>query len=455
MFDKVLIADRGEIAIRIMRTCNRMGISTVAVYSDAESHSLHRQMANESIHIGGPCVQESYLNGERIIYAALETGCQAIHPGYGFLSENAIFARSVETAGLTFIGPSAGVIAMLSDKITAKNLAIKAGVPVIPGHSDTLKDEDEALALAESIGYPVLLKPVAGCNAKGLRIVYGPGEMEAAIAASRQETRKAFGNSRIFMERFIEQSRHVEIQILADSLGNVVHLGERECSIQRQYQKFIAESPSPAVSEDLRRRMGQAACDLARKVGYINTGTIEFILDAHGAFYFLEINPHLPEEHAVTELLTGLDLVELQLRIACDEALPCDQASLIFDGWAIQAHIYAEDPNRDFIPSTGIITRYSEPNGNAIRVDSGVKAGSRIGSYYDSLLAKVISHGKERETARNGLVEALNGYYIGGVATNIDFANRLMSHSEFAKGNFNTNFINRHFNTIRRYMQAV
>ncbi|MBU4010917.1 MAG: ATP-grasp domain-containing protein, partial [Proteobacteria bacterium] len=312
MFDKILVANRGEIAIRIIKTCKRLGISTVALYSDADSDSLHRQLADEVVYIGGSHAQEPYLNMERIISAALATGCRAVHPGYGFLSENALFARSIEAAGLIFIGPPAGIIAMMSDKIAAKDLVIKAGVPVIPGHSDTLKDEDEALAVAESIGYPVLLKPAAGSGGKGIRIVYGPDEMEAALAASRLETRKVFGNSRIFMERFMEQSHHVEIQIMADSFGNVVNMGERDCSIQRRYQKIVVESPSPAVSAELKQRMGQAACDLARKVGYVNAGTVEFIVDAQSRFYFLEINTSLPVEHPITELVTGLDLVELQ-----------------------------------------------------------------------------------------------------------------------------------------------
>ena len=449
MFEKILIANRGEIAVRIIRTCKRLGIGTVAVYSDADSRSLHRQLADEAVHIGGPPAHESYLNGERIISAALSAGCQAVHPGYGFLSESAQFARSVKAAGLVFIGPSARAIAMMGDKLAAKELSTKAGVPVIPGHADDLKDEDEALAVADSIGYPVLLKPAAGGGGKGMRIVHGADEMETALAASRQETRKAFGDSRVFLERYITQPRHVEIQILADTLGNVVHLGERECSIQRRYQKIIEESPSPAMSEELRRRMGQAACDLARKAGYVNAGTVEFVLDAQGCFYFLEMNTRLQVEHPVTELVTGLDLVELQLRIALGESLPFDQAGVIFNGWAIEARICAEDPAMNFMPSTGMITRYAEPRDNAVRVDSGVNTGGKIGVYYDSMLAKVICHGKDRETARKGLVAALNGYHIEGVVTNIDFVNSVLCHPEFAKGNLTTGFIDRHFDGSR------
>ncbi len=449
MFDKILIANRGEIAVRIIHTCKRMGIGTVAVYSDADSRSLHRQLADEAVHIGGPHAQESYLNGERIIAAALSTGCRAVHPGYGFLSENAQFARNVEAAGLTFIGPPAGTIALMGDKIAAKELAIKAGVPVIPGNDDALKDENEAVAVADAIGYPVLLKPAAGGGGKGMRIVNGPDEMEAALAASQQETRKAFNDSRIFLERYIEQPRHVEIQILADTQGNVVHLGERECSIQRRYQKIIEESPSPAVSVELRQRMTLAACDLARKAVYVNAGTVEFVLDARGGFYFLEMNTRLQVEHPVTELVTGLDLVELQLRIAAGEPLPFEQAEVSFNGWAMEARICSEDPARGFMPSTGIITRYAEPRGNTVRVDSGVKTGSKVGVYYDSMLAKVICYGKDREAARSGLVDALNGYHIEGVVTNIDFANSVLCHPEYAKCNITTGFIERYYDGNR------
>lgn len=445
MFDKILIANRGEIAVRIIRSCKRLGIGAVVVYSDADSRSLHVQTADESVHIGGPQAQDSYLDAEKMIAAALSTGCRAVHPGYGFLSENARFARSVAAAGLVFIGPPAKAIDTMGDKLASKELAAKAGVPVIPGHADALEGEDEALAAADGIGYPVLLKPAAGGGGKGMRIVSVPAEMKAALAASRQETRKAFGDSRIFMERYIEQPRHVEIQILADSFGNVLHLGERECSIQRRYQKIIEESPSPAVSEALRQRMGRAACDLARNAGYVNAGTVEFVLDARGEFYFLEMNTRLQVEHPVTELVTGLDLVELQLRVAAGERLPFDQDGVVFNGWAMEARICAEDPERGFIPSTGMITRYAEPRGNAIRVDSGVHTGSNIGVYYDSMLAKVICHGGDREEARLRLVEALNGYHIEGVVTNIDFANSILCHPEFTEGKLTTGFIERHF----------
>ena len=445
MFDKILVANRGEIAVRIIRSCQRLGIGAVAVYSDADSRSRHVQQADEAVHIGPAPAPASYLDAGKIIDAARSTGCRAVHPGYGFLSENADFARRVAAAGLVFIGPPAEAIALMGDKIASKELAARAGVPVIPGHAGELADEAQARAAAEAVGYPVLLKPAAGGGGKGMRIVRQPEELAAALAASRQETRKAFGDSRIFIERYIEEPRHVEIQIMADASGQVVHLGERECSIQRRYQKIIEESPSPAVSEDLRRRMGQAACALARQAGYVNAGTVEFVLDAGGDFYFLEMNTRLQVEHPVTEEVTGLDLVELQIRVAAGERLPLDQERMGPKGWAMEARICAEDPERGFIPSTGMITRYAEPKGNAIRVDSGIQTGSSIGVYYDSLLAKVICHGRDRDEARLRLIEALNGYHIEGVVTNTDFVASILSHPEFAAGKLSTGFIERHF----------
>nr|WP_321466032.1 acetyl-CoA carboxylase biotin carboxylase subunit [uncultured Desulfobulbus sp.] len=445
MFDKILIANRGEIAIRIIRTCNRMGINTVAVYSDADSRSLHRHLADEAVYIGESPSQKSYLDISKIIAAAKKTGAQAIHPGYGFLSEKADFAQAIRDAGLVLIGPPVEAIDVMGDKITSKELAKNAGVPVIPGHIEAIKDEQEAIAIAAEIGYPILLKPAAGGGGKGMRIVRKPEEMKEALAASRKETQKAFNDTRVFVERYIEQPRHIEIQVLADNHGNVVHLGERECSIQRRYQKVIEESPSPAVSPDLRERMGKAACDLARKANYTNAGTVEFVLDSQQNFYFLEMNTRLQVEHPVTEMVTGLDLVEWQLRIASGEVLPFDQKGIRFNGWAIEARICAEDPERGFIPSTGMITRYYAPKGTGIRVDSGVNIGGKIDVFYDSMLAKVICHGKTREDARRALIEALNGYHIEGVSTNIDFATSVLCLPEFAEGNLSTGFIEQHF----------
>ena len=445
MFEKILIANRGEIAIRIIRTCNRLGINTVAVFSNADSRSLHRHLADEAVHIGESPSQKSYLDIDKIIAAARATGAEAIHPGYGFLSEKADFARAVQEAGMVFIGPPVEAVDVMGDKITSKELAKGAGVPVIPGHIEAIKDEEEAIAIAGEIGYPILLKPAAGGGGKGMRIVRKPEEMKEALAASRKETQKAFNDTRVFVERYIEQPRHIEIQILADSHGNVIHLGERECSIQRRYQKVIEESPSPAVSAALRERMGKAACDLARQAGYVNAGTVEFILDAHQNFYFLEMNTRLQVEHPVTEMVTGLDLVEWQLRIASGEMLPFDQRGVRFNGWAIEARICAEDPSRGFIPSTGMITRYAAPRGTGIRVDSGVNIGGKIDVFYDSMLAKLICHGKTREDARRALIEALNGYHIEGVSTNIDFVTSVLCLPEFAEGNLSTGFIDLHF----------
>ena len=445
MFDKILIANRGEIAVRIVRTCNRLGIGTVAVYSEADGRSLHRHSADEAVYIGEAPARQSYLDMDKIVSAALSAGCSAVHPGYGFLSENSRFAEKVSSAGLTFIGPPAAVIATMGDKIASKELAVRAGVPVIPGHVGALQSLEEALEVARNVGYPVLLKPAAGGGGKGMRIVFAPGEMEAALASSRQETLKAFSDSRIFIERYIEQPRHIEIQVLADSHGNVIHLGERECSIQRRYQKIIEESPSAAISEELRKRMGHAACELARQAGYVNAGTVEFVLDASGEFYFLEMNTRLQVEHPVTEAVTGLDLVELQIRIAAGEPLPFGRQEVLSKGWAMEARICAEEPARGFMPSTGMITRYAEPHGKGLRVDSGVATGSWIGVYYDSMLAKVICHGKDREDARTGLIEALNGYHIEGIVTNVDFVTSVLCHPEFAAANLTTGFIDKHF----------
>jgi propionyl-CoA carboxylase alpha chain len=444
MFSKILIANRGEIAVRIMATCKRMGIGTVAVYSETDFHSLHVTLADEAVKLGGARPADSYLNKQRIIDAALATGCQAIHPGYGFLSENATFAEMVAAAGLTFIGPPAEVIATMGDKLAAKKLAQAAGVPTVPGNITAVSSQQEAEAVAGEIGYPVLLKPAAGGGGKGMRIVTRPEELASALALCQQETRKAFGDDGIFVERYIQKPRHIEIQVLADGHGNVIHLGERECSIQRRYQKIIEESPSCAVGEALRQRIGTMACDLAREAGYVNAGTVEFILDPSGACYFLEMNTRLQVEHPVTEMVTALDLVEQQLRIADGQALPVTQPQVAFNGWAIEARICAEDSERGFIPSVGLITRYAAPQGKNVRVDSGIDAGSRIDVYYDPMLAKVITWGTDRETARKAMVQALNGYHIEGVSTNVDFANRVIMHPAFVRGELSTDFIAEH-----------
>ncbi|UCF90862.1 MAG: acetyl-CoA carboxylase biotin carboxylase subunit [Desulfobacterales bacterium] len=444
MFNKILIANRGEIAVRIIRTCKKMGIQTVAVFSDTDLRGLHVARADEAVLLGGARPAESYLAKEKIIEAACRSGCQAIHPGYGFLSENAAFADMVEKAGLTFIGPPAAVIAALGDKIAAKKLAFGAGVPTVPGHMQAVTASQEAAALAEKVGYPVLIKPAAGGGGKGMRVVDGPQELPSAMHLCQQEARKAFGDDRMFIERYVRKPRHVEIQVLADQYGNIVHLGERECSIQRRYQKIIEESPSTVLDESLRGRMGMTACNLARQAGYVNAGTVEFIVDENKEFYFLEMNTRLQVEHPVTEMVTGLDLVELQLRIADGEVLPFKQQDISPRGWAIEARTCAEDSSRGFIPSVGLITRYAAPRGEFVRVESGIHSGSYINVFYDSMVAKVITWGQDREEARKRLVQAVNGYHIEGVVTNVDFINQILTHPAFIRGELSTDFIRDH-----------
>jgi propionyl-CoA carboxylase alpha chain len=445
MFDKILIANRGEIAVRIIRTCRKLGIGTVAVFSEIDSRALHVQEADEAVFLGAGPSEQSYLLKEKVIKAAVEKGCQAIHPGYGFLSENAEFAEMVVAAGLVFIGPAAPVIAMLGDKIASKNLAIEAGVPVVPGHNQPVSDLEEVRSIADAIGYPVLLKPAAGGGGRGMRIAHGPDELEVALKEGQEETRKAFGDNKIFLERYVENPRHIEIQIMADQHGNVIYLGERECSIQRRYQKVIEEAPSLALTPEMRRDIGERACSLASAAGYSNAGTVEFILDPRGDFYFLEMNTRLQVEHPVTEMITGLDLVELQLMVAAGRQLPCGQEDITLIGWSIEARICAEEPDRNFLPSTGLITRYAEPRGKNIRMDSGIMEGSRVSVYYDNMLTKAVSWGETREEARKTLVQALNKFHLEGVITNADFANAILNHPAFIDGQLSTNFIAEHF----------
>lgn len=445
MFNKILVANRGEIAVRIIQTCKKLGIKTVAVFSEIDRRSLHVREADEAVYIGDSPSESSYLVKARIIKAAQKHKCQAIHPGYGFLSENAGLAELTAQAEVVFIGPSPEVIAALGDKIAAKNIAEKAGVPVVPGHAQPISDPDEAIAIANKMGYPILLKPAAGGGGRGMRIVHQADELRPALKEGQEETRKAFGDDRMFVERFIVSPRHIEIQIMADNFGKVLYLGERECSIQRRYQKIIEESPSPAVDPKLRRRMGEMACALAREAGYSNAGTVEFILDPAGNFYFLEMNTRLQVEHPVTEFVTGLDLVELQLKVAAGQPLGFQQEDVSIEGWSMEARICAEDTGRNFLPSTGMITRYAVPRGRNVRVDSSIQPGSMVSVHYDSMLAKVISRGATREEARNTLVHALNRYHIEGVTTNIDFTNAILNHPAFIKGQLSTAFIEEHF----------
>ena len=441
MFTKILIANRGEIALRIIRSCQNLGVATVAVYSEPDFRSQHVRLADEAVLVGGARPADSYLRMETIIEAALDTGCQAIHPGYGFLSENALFAEKVAAAGLSFIGPPAEVISTMGDKIAAKKLAIEAGVPTVPGHSDPVVTLEQATDAARQVGYPVLLKPAAGGGGKGMRVVEQEQELSSALQLCQQETRKSFADDRIFVERYLTKPRHIEIQLIADQHGSIVHLGERECSIQRRYQKIIEESPSCALTPALRERMGSLACDLARAAGYVNAGTVEFILDEDKSFYFLEMNTRLQVEHPVTELVNSLDLVELQLQVAAGKPLPFTQEDVSLKGWAIEVRVCAEDARRGFVPSIGLITRYAEPRGEHIRVDSGVDAGSTISVYYDPMLAKVITWGQNREEARTRMIQALNGYHIEGISTNVDFANQVLSHPVFIGGTITTAFI--------------
>jgi propionyl-CoA carboxylase alpha subunit len=445
LFNKILIANRGEIAVRIIRTCRKLGIGTVVVYSDADQRHPCVEQADEAALIGPAPASESYLVKERIIEAAIVHECEAVHPGYGFLSENAGFAQMVIDAGLVFIGPTPKAIALLGDKVASKALAEKCSIPVVPAHPEPLTDPERALALAGKMTFPLLLKPAAGGGGRGMRIVNSKEEFISAFRACQEETIKGFSDDRVFIEKYVINPRHIEFQIMGDQLGHIIHLGDRECSIQRRYQKVIEESPSPAMDRDLRAEVGSWACRLAREADYTNAGTVEFIMDEDRNLYFLEMNTRLQVEHPVTEMVTGLDLVELQLGIAAGDKLPLSQEDVVLDGWAIEARICAEDPARDFFPTTGIVTRYAVPKGKNIRVDDGIRAGSAVTIHYDSLLSKVIARGKNRDEATRRLVRALNGYHIEGLITNLDFANALVDHPAFASERLSTGFIDEHF----------
>ena len=448
MLRKILIANRGEIACRIIRTCREMGFLTVAVYSDADATALHVELADEAVLIGPAPAAQSYLNIPRLIEAALETGCDAIHPGYGFLSESADFAEAVIAAGLIWVGPPAEAIRMMGSKTAARALMEAAGVPVVPGYQDENASLPDFIEAAARIGYPIMVKATGGGGGKGIRIVEDAGALPEAVAAAQNEARQAFGDGRVFLERYIAQGRHVEIQVLADAHGHIVHLFERECSTQRRHQKIIEESPAPYLTQAQRERIGEAAVAAARAVGYVNAGTVEFILTPLQEFYFLEMNTRLQVEHPVTELVTGQDLVQLQLRIASGEALPCQQQDLTQQGHAIECRIYAEDPRNQFLPAVGTVLTFIPPQGPGIRVDSGIRSGDRISIHYDPMIAKLISYGPDRESAIARMQQALRQCIILGTQTNIDFLQQLLAHPVFAAAETDTRFVDRELESL-------
>lgn len=442
-FDTVLVANRGEIAVRVIRTLRAMGIRSVAVFSDADAGARHVLEADVAVNIGPAPARQSYLSIEAIVNAARRTGAQAVHPGYGFLSENAEFAAALHDAGIVFIGPPAKAIGTMGDKITAKAAVSAFGVPVVPGISRPGLTDEDLIAGAPEVGFPVLVKPSAGGGGKGMRVVHAAAELPAALASARREAASAFGDDTLFLERFVLNPRHIEVQVVADSHGNVVHLGERECSLQRRHQKVIEEAPSPVLDEATRARIGAAACDTARSVDYRGAGTVEFIVSADrpDEFFFMEMNTRLQVEHPVTELVTGIDLVELQVRVAAGEALPMAQDDITLTGHAIEARVYAEDPAHDFLPTGGTVLALAEPA--EARVDSGIRAGSVIGSDYDPMLSKIIAYGPDRESARRGLDRVLADTAVLGVGTNIDFLRFLLADEDVIAGRLDTGLLDR------------
>ena len=442
MFDKILIANRGEIACRVIKTARRMGIATVAVYSEADRDALHVLSADESVLIGPPPVAESYLRIDRLVAACQETGAQAVHPGYGFLSENANFAAALAESGIAFIGPKPHAITSMGDKITSKKIAIEAGVNTIPGFTGVIRDADHAVQVASEIGYPVMLKASAGGGGKGMRVAYNEQECRNGFERAAGEAKTAFGDDRVFIEKYIEEPRHIEIQILADAHGHVLYLGERECSLQRRHQKVIEEAPSPLLDAKTRAAMGEQAVALARAVDYQSAGTVEFIADADRNFYFLEMNTRLQVEHPVTEYVTGLDLVEQMIRVAAGEPLAFGQDDVKLDGWAIEGRVYAEDPFRNFLPSIGRLVRYAPPEeSTTLRVDTGIYEGGEVSMHYDPMIAKVISYGPTRDAAIATMRQALNEFCIRGVANNLSFLAALVHHPRFRDGKLSTNLI--------------
>jgi propionyl-CoA carboxylase alpha chain len=451
MFKKILIANRGEIACRVIKTARKMGIATVAVYSDADRDALHVRMADEAVHIGPAPSSQSYLSIENILSAIKQTGAEAVHPGYGFLSENSAFAEALEKAGVAFIGPPVKAIEAMGDKITSKKLAAAAGVSIVPGHMGLIADADEAVKIAKSIGYPVMIKASAGGGGKGMRIAHTDAEAREGFALSRSEAKSSFGDDRIFIEKFVTDPRHIEIQVLGDAHGTVIYLGERECSIQRRNQKVIEEAPSPFLDEKTRAAMGEQAVSLAKAVGYTSAGTVEFIVDGARNFYFLEMNTRLQVEHPVTELVTGIDLVEQMIRVAAGEKLALTQKDVKLKGWAIESRLYAEDPYRNFMPSIGRLTRYRPPlegeadDGSIIRNDTGVYEGADISIHYDPMIAKLCAWAPDRSEAIAAMARALNHFEVEGIGHNMPFLQAVMDHARFKEGRLTTGFIAEEF----------
>jgi propionyl-CoA carboxylase alpha chain len=445
VFKKILIANRGEIACRVMRTAKRMGIATVAVYSEADADAMHVREADEAVPIGPAASRDSYLRIDRIVEACRQTGAEAVHPGYGFLSEKHEFAEALEQAGIVFIGPTPRAIAAMGDKIESKKLAQAAGVSSVPGYLDVIPDAEATVRIARGVGYPVMIKASAGGGGKGMRIAHNDDEAREGFRSATAEAKSSFADDRVFLEKYIEEPRHIEIQVLGDAHGHVIYLGERECSIQRRHQKVIEESPSPFIDEATRAAMGAQAVALANAVDYRSAGTVEFIVDKHRKFYFLEMNTRLQVEHPVTEMVTGLDLVEWMIRIAAGEKLTLRQTDVKLNGSAIEARVYAEDPRRNFLPSIGRLVRYIEPRGDGVRVDAGVDEGSEIGLNYDPMIAKLAAHGTTRTEATARLRAALDGFYIRGPRHNIDFLAAVLATKRFADGKLSTDFIAQEF----------
>ena len=448
MFKKILIANRGEIAVRIIRACNEMGIQTVAVYSEVDRDALHTQMADEAVCIGPAKSKDSYLNMQNILSATVLTGAEAIHPGFGFLSENSKFAQMCEECNIKFIGPSSHNIDNMGNKSKARDIMIKAGVPVVPGSDGAIISEDDALRTAQEIGYPVMIKASAGGGGRGIRVVKLEEELIAAYNTAKTEAKTAFGDDTMYMEKFIEEPRHIEFQILADEHGNVIHLGERDCSIQRRNQKVIEEAPGPVITEKLRNRMGEVAVKAAKSINYKNAGTIEFLLDKYGKYYFMEMNTRIQVEHPITEMVTGVDLIKAQIKIAAGEVLPYEQEDIEIHGHAIECRINAENPYKNFMPCPGEIKSLHIPGGYGVRLDSAAYQGYKIPPNYDSMIGKLIVHGSDREEALCKMRRALGEFIIEGVDTNIDFQFKIINNENFIKGNFDTSFISKEFQNL-------